>query len=205
MGEAAGSRTTSTREAIIAAARELIRGHGVEGMSISQVVAHSGTSTGAIYHHFGNKEQLVLAVGKSALAAPVSMVMRTTPGISPAGICAAALQRVAEDEQLPKTLLQIWSGAQSNPHLAELISQETTLMRAAAGTFIQQWLAAAQVPGVDGEDVVSLIFGLVGGFTLQRALGMPVDLDSYLNSAVAAVRLATHQDPAASTAPDRGI
>jgi AcrR family transcriptional regulator len=43
---------TTSRQAIIDAAGELIRSHGVQGASIARLVKLSGTSAGAIYHHF---------------------------------------------------------------------------------------------------------------------------------------------------------
>lgn len=186
MEDSGGLRAASTRDTIIAAARTLIRSNGVEGMSISQVVSLSGTSTGAIYHHFGNKEQLVLAVGKSALAVPITMVMHTIPGLSPANLCEAALLRVDQDEQMPELLLQIWSGAQSNAELADLLKQETVVMRAAVIAFVGQW-TRDHAPEVDPDRVVDLLFGLVAGYTVQRAMGFAVDPAGYRRSAVAAV------------------
>lgn len=180
-----------TRSAIIDAARELIRSAGVEGMSISQVVSRSNTSTGAIYHHFGNKEQLVLAVGKSAIAVPMTMVMRTTPGLSPADLCAAALLRVSEDDDMPALLLQIWAGAQSDASLAALLTQETSVMRLAVSAFVAQW-ARAQGSGLDPERVVDLLIGLVAGYTVQRAMGFPVDGDVYRQTAVEAIDALTN-------------
>ncbi|MFV0451389.1 MAG: TetR/AcrR family transcriptional regulator, partial [Propioniciclava sp.] len=178
-----------------AAARDLIRSNGVEGMSISQVVATSGTSTGAIYHHFGNKERLVLAVGKSAIAEPMTMVMRTTPGISPAGLLEAALLRVAADERMPTTLLQIWSGAQSNAELADLLAEETTLMRTSVEAFITPWVRE-NAPSVGVDEVVTLLFGLVAGYAVQRALGLGVDAQTYRRTAVGALQTLTAADEA---------
>ena len=38
----------------------LIRQHGVQGTSVAQLVAASGTSAGAIYHHFSGKNAVVI-------------------------------------------------------------------------------------------------------------------------------------------------
>src|SRR3954451_2568679 len=48
------------RERMVRSAAVLMREHGVEAMSFSQVVEHSGAPRGSIYHYFpGGKAQLV--------------------------------------------------------------------------------------------------------------------------------------------------
>lgn len=50
----------SPRQRMIQSAALLMREHGVEAMSFSQVVQHSGAPRGSIYHYFpGGKSQLV--------------------------------------------------------------------------------------------------------------------------------------------------
>jgi AcrR family transcriptional regulator len=46
------------RERILAAALRLFVEKGFHGTSIPDIVAASGTSIGAVYHHFGSKEEL---------------------------------------------------------------------------------------------------------------------------------------------------
>ena len=108
-------RRPAAREVILRAATELIRVNGVAGTSISDVITRSGTSAGAIYHHFGSKERLVLEVGRNAMAVPMTMIMATATDLSPDALFAAALDRVGEDEHTPELLLQIWAGAKSDP------------------------------------------------------------------------------------------
>ncbi|WP_017935415.1 TetR/AcrR family transcriptional regulator [Nocardioides sp. Iso805N] len=56
------SRTTETRGAILAAARAVFIEHGFTNANVSDVVQHSGSSVGSIYHHFGGKTELYLAL-----------------------------------------------------------------------------------------------------------------------------------------------
>lgn len=51
-----------TRRAILAAASESLREHGVQGLSIAAVLQRAGLSTRAFYRHFESKDQLVSAV-----------------------------------------------------------------------------------------------------------------------------------------------
>src|ERR1700754_936494 len=51
-----------TRRAILAAASESLREHGVQGLSIAAVLQRAQLSTRAFYRHFESKDQLVSAV-----------------------------------------------------------------------------------------------------------------------------------------------
>jgi TetR/AcrR family transcriptional regulator, lmrAB and yxaGH operons repressor len=56
----AETKKGSPRQRMIQSAALLMREHGVEAMSFSQVVQHSGAPRGSIYHYFpGGKAQLV--------------------------------------------------------------------------------------------------------------------------------------------------
>ena len=52
----------ATREQLVAVATELFAKEGYEGTSIEAVLARSGMSRGALYHHFASKEALFEAV-----------------------------------------------------------------------------------------------------------------------------------------------
>jgi len=52
----------STREAILAAARELMAERGPEGMTISEVAHRAGINRGTAYQHFRTRDELAAAV-----------------------------------------------------------------------------------------------------------------------------------------------
>lgn len=49
----------STKEKVFQAAMELFIDHGYHGTSIKLIVEKSGVSTGSVYHHFSNKEDII--------------------------------------------------------------------------------------------------------------------------------------------------
>ena len=51
-----------TRAALIAAARKLFAERGYHNVGIREFAAEAGVTRGALYHHFGDKESLFLAV-----------------------------------------------------------------------------------------------------------------------------------------------
>ncbi|MGK5529751.1 TetR/AcrR family transcriptional regulator [Streptomyces sp. URMC 129] len=59
------SRTAQTRQTMLRAAREVFTEHGFAEASISQVIERAGSSVGSLYHHFGGKTELFIAVWES--------------------------------------------------------------------------------------------------------------------------------------------
>lgn len=55
-------RAATTRAALLAAAREVFTASGFAEASIADVVAGAGASVGSLYHHFGGKAELYLAL-----------------------------------------------------------------------------------------------------------------------------------------------
>ena len=55
-------RAATTRGALLSAAREVFCASGFAEASIAEVVAGAGASVGSLYHHFGGKAELYLAL-----------------------------------------------------------------------------------------------------------------------------------------------
>jgi AcrR family transcriptional regulator len=56
------AKTARTRQVILDAARDVFLESGFDDASIADVVERSGCSVGSIYHHFGGKAELYLAL-----------------------------------------------------------------------------------------------------------------------------------------------
>jgi AcrR family transcriptional regulator len=56
------ARAEATRAALLAAARQVFAAAGFMEANIADVVARAGASVGSLYHHFGGKAELYLAV-----------------------------------------------------------------------------------------------------------------------------------------------
>ncbi|GLW08330.1 hypothetical protein Misp01_34600 [Microtetraspora sp. NBRC 13810] len=63
------SRTAQTRRGMLQAAREVFGEHGFTEASVADVVARAGSSVGSLYHHFGGKTELFLALWEEHQAA----------------------------------------------------------------------------------------------------------------------------------------
>src|SRR6201993_1269137 len=55
-------RTAQTQRALLDAARDVFTSRGFSEASIADVVERAGSSVGSLYHHFGGKSELFLAL-----------------------------------------------------------------------------------------------------------------------------------------------
>ncbi len=62
------ARTAQTQRALLDAARAVFTGQGFADASIADVVERAGSSVGSLYHHFGGKSELFLAVARARKA-----------------------------------------------------------------------------------------------------------------------------------------
>ncbi len=56
------SRGAERRREILMAALACFNAHGIQGATIDMIREKSGASVGSLYHHFGNKERIALAL-----------------------------------------------------------------------------------------------------------------------------------------------
>jgi AcrR family transcriptional regulator len=61
-GDRAAGRAGATRAALLSAAREAFAASGFADANITDVVTRAGASVGSLYHHFGGKADLYLAL-----------------------------------------------------------------------------------------------------------------------------------------------
>ena len=55
-------RVTDTRTTLLAAAREIFTTAGYADANVADIVEHAGSSVGSLYHHFGGKSDLYIAL-----------------------------------------------------------------------------------------------------------------------------------------------
>jgi AcrR family transcriptional regulator len=93
------SRTAETRQVLLDAAREVFCEQGFHDAGVAQVVSRAGSSVGSLYHHFGGKTELFMALWEQDRAAHEHAA------------AAAVAKASAEGEQDPLNLFAV--GAQA--------------------------------------------------------------------------------------------
>lgn len=83
-------RTDSTRRALVDAGLALFCEHGYAAVGVDQLCARAGVTSGALYHHFGNKARLFRAVYEDlmlATSARIAAARRSNPAPSLTADC----------------------------------------------------------------------------------------------------------------------
>lgn len=163
------------------------------GMTIARVVRESGTSAGAIYHHFPNKQAVVMAVARHAIQVPVQALLdyRATPS-SPPEVLAFALLALRADTELSDLLVQLGAGAASDDALGRELREAFGVLRDEVEVTLRLW---AEQEGVDPTRVpglAQLVVGLTLGFAAQRNLVRSFDEDAYFEHGTALLSAESH-------------
>lgn len=110
-------RSDTTREALLAACRKLLLEQGLEATTLTSVLAETGLSKGALYHHFASKNELIAAIyreeSKGAIARAMAQAERAAAVSSLAALtsmCAAWLEEI-RDPAVAAILLRIGPAA----------------------------------------------------------------------------------------------
>ena len=79
-------RTAQTQRALLDAAREIFTEQGFTDASIADVVERAGSSVGSLYHHFGGKSELFLALWQEHQLAHEEAASKTVAAARQAGM-----------------------------------------------------------------------------------------------------------------------
>lgn len=101
-------RSTSTRAALVSAARELFAEHGYTAVGTEAIVRAAGVTRGALYHQFKDKGDLFLAVFEAEEEALVQRI---------AGLMAG----VADPGQVLETGVDAWLEACADPAVQRIV------------------------------------------------------------------------------------
>lgn len=166
--------TGTPRERIIDAAAELICTQGVHAASIAQIIKASGTSAGTIYHHFANKDEVVLAVAQAKLAEPLTEAFgRHARGpLAPSEIFRIVWEAVQSGTVESALIVQLWAASSLQPQLVEILRLNMAALHEVGVARITAYLeqqgdpdAAERAPGLLAMSIAQAM-----GFLAQRQL-----------------------------------
>ena len=132
------------KDSIVAAATRLIRDGGVHEASIANIIAESGTSAGTIYHHFGNKNQVVLAVAHRAVTEPLQEAIagHAGDGISPAELFMTIVELINSGRLQSELIVNLWAASSNEPGLSAIMREQMVGVRAGVSEQVRRWLVA---------------------------------------------------------------
>ncbi|MEU5208694.1 ScbR family autoregulator-binding transcription factor [Streptomyces sp. NPDC020742] len=166
-------RAKATRRDLLEAAARLFDERGYAGTSISDISAHSGRTSGAIYFHYASKEKLALAIVEEHFATWPQLISRYRDPDRPAlenlvGL-SFGVARAFRDDIVVRAGARLWAerkaiDAQLPTPFLGWIEAVTHLLEAAAHN---GELAPEVSPSAGAHSVVCAFFGL---HTVSEAL-----------------------------------
>jgi AcrR family transcriptional regulator len=171
-------RGLKNRDATLAAATDLWAEYGYAGTSLAMIATRVGISQAGLLHHFGSKDQLLLAaverhgqhhreqlaqldglVGTAAFEALFELVRNSLTDLRPSRLF-AALQRDGMIEDNPA---------------AQFIDDHYAILRQYLLSAIERGIVAGSVaPEVDATTVVNLTMAMCDGISIQAIIGRTV-------------------------------
>ncbi|MBM7505587.1 TetR/AcrR family transcriptional regulator [Agromyces aurantiacus] len=176
------------RSEIAAAALRCFAAKGFRGTSMSDIIAASGLSAGAIYGHYASKEELFFAAAQQVLSARSEELegLRADHGpLAPGEVIVALIDGMRGDDLTPDLFLQVWAEAAIDPAVRAMVREYLAPIRGMLHRLVAEW--AAVNPGLAGGDpeayatrTVPVLMGLAPGFMVQRAVLAEFDEEAYL-------------------------
>jgi TetR/AcrR family transcriptional repressor of nem operon len=161
-----------TREAIVAAAANLIRRTGIAEASLADMMAAAGLTHGGFYRHFRNKEQLVSEAFSAAGDKTIATIGRH---ITRGGLNALV------DEYLSKSHRDSTTPMCPIAALGSEMARSGKQTKAAATRFLEKVFATLARDAPDREEArtaaIVVLSTLIGAMTLARVVADP-DLSS---------------------------
>ncbi|QDZ16028.1 TetR/AcrR family transcriptional regulator [Humibacter ginsenosidimutans] len=181
-------REARRRQILEAAMRSFLRG-GFQESSMSDIIAESGLSAGAIYGHFASKSEIVAAVASEVLEGGLAAMkeMREPDGTPSHPLdliqrLVAGLMERAGGTALP---VQVWGRAVIDPELRAMFGTVVPAIRAVIADQIALWMHETcgvpdDVAVARGAELAPLMTGILQGGITQAELLDGFDLTAYL-------------------------
>lgn len=177
---------TNKRTSIVEAAARLIRDEGVHAASISEIIREAQASAGTIYHHFTNKNDIVLAVAQAAVVDPLELILAGEPagGRSPGALLRLIVDAVLGGEVESALIVQLWAGSSNDPQLKEVMRSRMALVQDRLTGEIARWLAAeGQGDEARARNLAHVTMGQAMGLLAARTILTGIDREAYLDEA----------------------
>jgi AcrR family transcriptional regulator len=178
-------RKEETRRELIAAATKVFSERGFHRASLEEIARDAGYTTGAIYFHFGGKDQLFIAAFESyalTRVGEIGEIHEKASGPLPEVARAFAdhwMKRQAADPTFMLVALEFFVHSLRHPHLREALATRQAAVRLAVGRILERETRAA---GIDlpmpPQDVATVMRELGIGLAMAKLLDPDAVADS---------------------------
>ena len=167
------SKSNSSRDTILAESTRLFAANGFEGVSMRQIASNAGVTLPAIYHHFGNKEELFKTVEAQVYSAHASSLMLEIKADS------------TPEDRLYRFVCKLYDHLEANPDYLKLLqrnlvdgweeNQKYLVEMSLQGVFDELKKLLNEYANGAGEDVAPLaIFSIIVGFLSMQPVARQI-------------------------------
>jgi AcrR family transcriptional regulator len=198
------ARKAQRRSSLLAAAARVYARRGFGGATLDEVAAEAGLTKGAVYSHFGSKENLLLALMEEHLASQVAEQIalfdrdRATWERPLAG-SARWMEQLEEDPDPFRLFVELWVYAQRDERLRERLAVGLHALRATFARFAAESVADAglQAPAYANEQFANVMLGLGLGLPMIKLIDPDSVSASLLGSVLSVLIRTGESDPEA--------
>jgi AcrR family transcriptional regulator len=174
----AGIHEVARRAQVLRAARACIVAQGYERVTIRDVAAAAGVSTGTVVHYFGDKDT-VLETALLDKVQDTGLVLRAA--ISGAATAWERLERLVE-ASLPasqdvrdewRLWLTFWGEATRNERLRAVSERQHRRWTRFLARILEEGVATGEFAAVEPDDTAAQIAALIDGLAVQATLQNP--------------------------------
>jgi AcrR family transcriptional regulator len=164
-----------TRERLLEAAAQTFARKGYAGATVEEIAEAAGHTTGALYAHFGGKQELFLELMSSRASrrrTAVAEILRADDGRDPVDALAEFLERTGSpDPDVMALWAEFWLYAVRNPDaMGALIAQRREQVDALVDLVSTAMERRGAPPGVSARAVATVALAMFQGLIRQRRI-----------------------------------
>ncbi len=198
------ARRAETRARLLQAAAEVYALRGFSGATLDQVAAHANMTKGAVYDHFGSKENLLLALMKEYLAGQLASQLalfdrETATWERPLAGSEEWMGRLQENPDPFRLFVELWTHAQRDERLRGYLAGALRTLHATFTAFAATSAADAgvQPPAETVEQFANLTLGLGVGLAMLKLTDPDTVPDGLLGAVLSILIRTLESDPEA--------
>ena len=177
------------RSQIIAAAYDVAASRGLEGLTVREVAARAGVSTGLVLFHFSTKQQLIIALLDWLLESTTELHMNEATARIPApldrllALIRQEMDRLSSEPRRIVLFFDFWAKGLRDPGIRTRMRRELARYREAFRPIVEEVLRSEpdRFAHVTAEGFSAMAVSFIKGCALQSMLdSRRFNLDEYL-------------------------
>jgi AcrR family transcriptional regulator len=197
------TRKAATRTRLLEAAARVYAAHGFAGATLDDVAEEAGLTKGAVYGHFGSKDNLLVALMEEYLAAEIAEQVAlfdrdTTTWKRPLAGSDQWMHELDESPDAFRLLVEFWVAASRDEALRARFAAGLEALRETFAGFAAESAADAGLPtGPEpARHFANVMLGLSIGLGMIRVADRDRLSPALLGTALSVLIRATQEDPA---------